>query len=198
MRFAIYLTSAAGFVTGCHSNTVDNGAFKSALNNYYSGRQECLWSTPIKFPVQADTSNEDQTKGFDALTGAGLLQRTPGEKSRFLIGSKQVNNYDLSDKGRSNWTADTSQPGYGNFCFSAPQVTSIDSYSPSDSDATQYSVIYHYSVGLPGWANNAEIKTAFPRVANFSGGEAATAALTKSSNGWQVQNASTVAANPAP
>jgi len=80
-----------------------------------------LWGTAIKFPVQADTSNDEQTKGFDALTDAGLLTRTPGEKSRFLIGSKQVNNYDLSDKGRSDWTPDQTQPGYGNFCFGAPR-----------------------------------------------------------------------------
>ena len=37
------------FATGCHTNTVDKGAFKSALNDYYSGRQECLWNAPIKF-----------------------------------------------------------------------------------------------------------------------------------------------------
>jgi hypothetical protein len=109
-----------------------------------------------------------------------------------------VNNYDLSDKGRSDWTADSSQPGYGNFCLGAPGVRSIDSYSPSDSDATQYSVIFHYSVNLPDWANSAEIKTAFPRVANYSGGAAATATLTKSNNGWQVQNVSAFGGDPMP
>ncbi len=195
-RIAMYLAAAA-FIAGCHTNSVDKTAFKSAINDYYSGRHECLWSAPIKFPVQADTSNEDQTRGFDALTDAGLLQRTPGEKSRFLIGSKQVNNYDLSDKGRSHWMADASQPGYGNFCLSAPQVNTIDSYSPNNADAAQYTVIYHYSVNLPEWANNAEIKTAFPRVANDGGGVAATATLTRSSNGWQVQNVSAIGANQA-
>jgi hypothetical protein len=85
VRIAIYLAAAAAFVAGCHTNTVDKDAFRSALNNYYSGRQECLWSAPIKFPVQADTSNEDQTKGFDALTDTGLLKRTSAEKSRFLL-----------------------------------------------------------------------------------------------------------------
>lgn len=196
---AVGLAAAAAFAAGCHTNLVDKGAFKSALDNYYGSRQACVWSAPIKFPAQADTSNEDQTKGFDALTDAGLLNRTPGEKSRFLIGSKQVNNYDLSDKGRSHWTADSAQPGYGNFCFGAPKVNTIDSYTPADnSNASQYNVTYNYSVSLPDWANTAEIKAAFPRIANQSSGQTATATLDKSSNGWQVQNVSTVAANPQP
>ena len=67
---------------GCHSKVVDKAEFKSALNNYYSSRQVCLWPEPAKFPAQADTNNEDQTKGFDALTDAGLLTRTPAEKKR--------------------------------------------------------------------------------------------------------------------
>jgi hypothetical protein len=175
---------------GCRkTNSVDKGAFKSALNDYYSARQECVWASPIKFPAQADTSNEDQTKGFDALTDAGLLTRKSAEKKRFLIGSKQVNDYDLSQKGRSVWTPDQTQPGYGNFCFGHREVTSIDSYTPSDNpDATQYSVAYHYDVAsVPDWANSTEMKTAFPKVAtDTSGQQTATANLVKSTNGWQV------------
>ncbi len=97
----IVLTAAAALTAGCHTNTVDTFAFKSALNTYYASHPDCLWNQPVKFPAQADSSDESQTKGFDALTDAGLLNRTPGEKQRFLIGSKRVNNYDLSDKGRS-------------------------------------------------------------------------------------------------
>ena len=180
---------AAG--TGCHKNSVDPGAFKSALNAYYSATPVCVWSAPVKFPAQADTNNEDQTKGFDALTDAGMLTRTPEQKKRFLIGSKQVNDYDLSDKGRSTWTADQTQPGYGNFCFGHWQVTSIDSYSPSnDPDASQYSVAYHDAVStVPDWANSTEMKTAFPNIAAAtSGQQTGTATLVKSSNGWQVTN----------
>jgi hypothetical protein len=175
---------------GCRKNTVDKGAFKSAINDYYNGKQECLWSSAVKFPAQADTSNEDQTKGFDALTDAGMLTRTSAEKKRFLIGSKQVNDYDLSDKGRATWTADSAQPGYGNFCFGHREVTSIDSFTPPDTSATQYLVNYHYTVaGVPDWANSAEMKTAFSRfAADTSGQQSATATLVKSSNGWQVNN----------
>lgn len=188
------IVSAAVAIPACHNTTaVDASAFKSAINDYYASRQECLWSDPMKFPAQADASKEDQTAQFDALTDAGLLQRTPAEKQRFLIGSKRVNNYDLSDKGRSSWTADPAQPGYGNLCLGNPRVQSIDGYTPNTADATQYNVTYHYSLSLPGWANTAEIKTAFPRAARDSQGQEANATLAKSQNGWQVQtvNAST-------
>src|SRR5215470_4749753 len=115
-RCLVLAVSGAILATaGCKTNSVDQSAFKSAINDYYRGKPECLWSGPVKFPVQADTSNDEQTKGFDALTDAGMLVRSSAEKKRFLIGSKQVNIYDLSDKGRSTWIADSSQPGYGNF-----------------------------------------------------------------------------------
>ncbi len=186
--------------TGCKKNEVDKGAFKSALNNYLGARQQCVFSAPIKFPQQADTSNDDQTRQFDALTDQGLLTRTAQEKKRFLVGSKQVNDYDLSDKGRSDWTADTSQPGYGNFCYGHPEVTTIDGYTPDTSDATQYTVSYHYKTGsLPDWADKPEMKTAFPRLNSASSGDqSGSATLVKSSSGWLVQNAQPPADTPAP
>jgi hypothetical protein len=95
----LILAGFIGLVTGCKKNTVDKEAFKSALNDYYKGQQDCLWASAQKFPAQADTSNDEQTKGYDALVDAGLLTRTSAEKKRFLVGSKQVNDYDISDKG---------------------------------------------------------------------------------------------------
>ena len=139
MRKIRAVTMAMGGVilmaAGCHTNTVDKDAFKSAINSYYSGKQECVWSAPVKFPAQADTSNDEQTKGFDALTDAGLLTRKTAENSRFLIGSKHVNDYDVSDKGRSTWTPDATQPGYGNFCFGHLEVSTVDTFSPPDADS---------------------------------------------------------------
>ena len=179
-------------IAGCRkTNSVDKSAFKSAVNNYYSARQECIWPNPIKFPAQADTSNEDKTQGFDALTDSGLLVRSSAEKKRFLIGSKQVNNYDLSDKGRSTWTADQTQPGYGNFCFGHREVTTVDNFTPSDNSTTsQYTVNYHYDVAnLPSWSSTTEMKTAFPKiVSDISGQQTATATVVKSNDGWQVSS----------
>jgi hypothetical protein len=190
---AIFFLILGGVVaagSGCKKNEVDKGAFKSAINNYLSAKQSCLWEAPIKFPMQADTSKDEQTKEFDALTDAGMLTRTSAEKKRFLVGSKQVNNYDLSDQGRSKWTADSSQPGYGNFCYGHPEVTSIDNYTPATDDATQYAVTYHYETNsLAAWANSAEMKTAFPKLNDASTPQSGSANLTKSSDGWMVQNA---------
>jgi len=190
---------AIAIATGCKKNAVDKIAFKSALDNYYSSQQDCLWSAPIKFPAQADTSNDEQTKSYDALTDAGLLTRQSAEKKRFLVGSKQVNNYDLSDKGRSIWKADPTQPGYGNFCFGHPSVTSIDNYTPPDDGATQYTVNYHFAVAsLPDWASSAEMKTAFPKIASeASNQQTASANLTKSNDGWLVQNVQPSTPSPA-
>src|SRR5579863_3608111 len=160
------------FAAGCKKNVVDTVVFRSALNSYYANQQECLWTAPVKFPVQADTSKDADTKTYDALTDAGLLARKPEEKKRFLIGSKQVNDYDLSDQGRSFWTPDASQPGYGNFCYGHPQPTSIDNYAPADDSGSRYSVTFHYAVSNPPpWANSPEIKTAFPKLAAETSGQ---------------------------
>jgi hypothetical protein len=177
-------------LAGCrNSNTPDKLAFKSAIDDYFSAHQECVWPAPIKFPAQADTSREDQTKGFDALTDAGLLKRMSAEKKRFLIGSKQVNDYDLSDQGHATWTADATMPGFGNFCYGHREVTNIDSWAAKDDDGgNQYAVNFHYDVAaLPAWASTVEMKTAFPIIASdASGQQSASATLSKTSNGWQV------------
>ena len=182
------LAATAIFAAGCHSKTIDKTEFRSALDTYYSNRPDCLWLNPVKFPAQADTNNQNQTQAFDALTDAGQLQRTPAEKKRFLIGSKQVNDYDLSAQGRSNWSADPAQPGYGNFCFGHPKVTSIDSFDPPDAGANQYTVAYHYGIDLPSWANSGEMKTAFPRAASESNGAPSSATLIRNGDTWQVEN----------
>jgi len=195
--FLLVMAWVLVFAVGCRKDAVDKMAFKSALNSYYSGRQDCLWNAPVKFPAQADTSNDEQTRSYDALTDVGLLTRKAEEKKRFLIGSKQVNDYDLSDKGRSSWTPDTTQPGYGNFCYGHPEVSSIDGFTPADDTGTRYSVTYHVGAsGLTDWANNAEIRTAFPKLAaDTSSQQMATANMVKSGEDWQVQN---VQPGPAP
>jgi hypothetical protein len=184
------ITLLVGMSIGCKKSTLDKAAFQSALNDYYKGQNDCLWDMTTKFPAQADASNDEQTKGFDALVDAGLLRRSSEEKKRFLIGSKQVTNYDLSDKGRTTWTPDQSQPGYGNFCFGHDQVVSIDSFTPADPDAAQFTVNYRYGItGIPDWANTNEMKVAYPKIVQAgSGAKTASATLTKGTNGWVVSN----------
>ena len=176
---------------GCKKTDDNKINFTKAIDTYYSSRQSCLWSDPIKFPVQADTSDTSKTSGYDALVDQGLLQRTTAEKKVFIIASKQVTNYDLTDKGRSAWTADQSQPGFGNFCYGKPSVSSIDSNTPTnDQPGATTTVSYHYSIsGAPGWATAAETQTAFPQVrSDLTGPLAATATLTNTTNGWAVSS----------
>ncbi len=174
---------------GCNKKADNTINFTSAINTYYDAHPACLWSNPVKFPVQADTSDVSQTSGYDALVDQGLLVRTTAEKKRLIIASKQVNNYDLSDKGRSAWTADVNQPGFGNFCYGHRKVTSIDSATPTTSAvgaATQ--IAYHYALSdAPAWAAAPETQTAYPQLrSDLASPQAGQATLTNTSSGWQV------------
>jgi hypothetical protein len=194
MRFvsAAVLCGSLIYAAGCNKNKPDTANFKAAINNYYSAHPSCVWLSPVKLPAQADANNDEQTKGFDALTDAGLLARTPQEKKRFLIGSKQVNDYDLSDKGRTQWTADTSQPGYGNFCYGHREVTSIDNATmgANQNGANTATVNYHYDLaGVPDWAKTQEMQAAFPTMqADLATSKAATTTLVQTQNNWQVSS----------
>ncbi len=193
-RLTLYvLSSTLLAAAGCSGKTAaskDN--FKKAIGNYYNAHGECVWSSPVKFPVEADPKAGDQTAGYDALTDAGLLTRSSAQKKVFIFGSKQVNDYDLSSKGRSDWTPDPQQPGSGNFCFGRRVVTSIDNFTASsDSKGAQIaSVDYHYTLGsVADWAKSTEMQTAFPTIqADLSGTKVDKATLVNTDDGWQVSH----------
>jgi hypothetical protein len=186
----ITLISGMLLSAGCNKQSDSNQNYKSAINDYYKAHPSCLWSEPKKFPVQAATSDDAKTEGYDALTDSGLLTRTTGEKKVMIVASKQVNNYDLSDKGRSSWAGDPSQPGYGNFCFGHRDVTSIESVTPGTdpSGNKTVQVKYHYKLtDVADWANSQEVKTAFPGVGtSLSQPRADTASLMLTGDHWQV------------
>ncbi|TCK71529.1 hypothetical protein [Acidipila rosea] len=177
---------------GCSSKKDPTKAnFKEAINSYYSAHPECVWTSPVKFPVEADPSKEGQTAGLDALTDAGLLTRTSEQKKVFIFGSKQINSYDLSDRGRSAWTPDQQQPGSGNFCFGHRDVTTVDNFTTSGDQqgATIANVDYHFTISdIASWARSTEMKTAFPTIqADIAGAQIDKATLVLTGNdGWQV------------
>jgi hypothetical protein len=188
IALALVLTGLFACATGCKKQ-VDHAEFKSAINKSFAGRHECVWPEPIKLPVQADPSKDEKVREYDALTDAGLFIRGSAEKTRFLAGSKQVNNYDLSDKGHSAWTPDPNQPGYGNFCFGHFNVTAIDNAIPNDpANPTQYAVTYRYEVeGVPDWARTPESMRTFRKIAADTSIQSATATLVKGADGgWAV------------
>jgi hypothetical protein len=175
---------------GCNKQDNSKANYQTAINDYYKAHPACIWQEMKKFPVQAATSDDAKTQGYDALTDAGLLTRTTGEKKVFIIASKQVNNYDLSAQGRSAWTPDTSQPGYGNFCYGHRVVDSIDSFTNgvNASGLKTAEVNYHYSFAdVPDWARSQEVQTAFSSVGSaLAHGQPAQDSLVMNGNAWQV------------
>jgi hypothetical protein len=167
--FAIAICLLSLLAAGCNNGSNTDLNYKTAINDHFKAFPVCIWSQPKKFPVQATTSDDAKTEGYDALTQEGLLIRTTAEKKVLIVASKQVNNYDLSDKGRTSWTPDSSQPGYGNFCYGNREVTSIDNSTlgTNGNDVKTVAVTYHYRViNVAGWANSQEMKTAYPSIAS--------------------------------
>jgi hypothetical protein len=192
LRTAAVCGTIMFLAAGCNKREDNSTNYTSAINSYYSAHPACLWSDPIKFPVQADTSDNSKTAGYDALVDQGLLARTTAEKKMMIIASKQVNDYDLSDKGRSAWTADVNQPGYGNFCYGHRKVSTIDSATPTSSAAgATTQVTYHYTLtDSPAWTTAAETQTAYPQLrSELAGPQTGQATLTNTNNGWQVSAA---------
>lgn len=192
LRTAAMCATIILLAVGCDKKEDNSLNFRSAIDAYYSAHPACLWSEVVKFPIQADTSDNSKTGSYDALVDQGLLVRTTAEKKKLIIASKQVNNYDLSDKGRSAWTADVNQPGYGNFCYGRRKVTSIDSSTPASSaPGATTQVTYHYTLtDPPAWASAAETQNAYPKVhADLAGPQTGQATLTNTNNGWQLLSA---------
>ena len=196
IRSTLRVAAVGGVVVllaaGCNKKEDNSMNYASAIDAYYSAHPACLWPDPIKFPVQVDTSDTSKTSGYDALVDQGLLLRTTAEKKKLIIASKQVNNYDLSDKGRAVWTADVQQPGFGNFCYGHRKVSTIDSSTPTTSSpGASTQVNYHYTfVDAAGWAAQAETQNAYPQIrSDLAGPQSGQATLTNTNSGWQVASA---------
>lgn len=188
-RTVLALTTALLIGSGCNKHVDNTLHFTDAINTYYGAHPVCLWDASIKFPVQAATSDTSKTSSYDALVDQGLLVRTTAEKKVMIIASKQVNNYDLSEKGRGAWVADVQQPGFGNFCYGRRKVSSIDSSSPTSGErGATTQVAYHYTIAeAPAWATAEETQNAFPQIRErLSGPHTATAVLIDTNEGWKV------------
>lgn len=184
------LIATLAFTAACNKKAPTHPNYDNAINSYYEAHPACLWTNEKQFPVQSAPADA-KTEGYDALVDAGLLTRTTSEKKIVII-SKRENNYDISQQGRSLWTADPNRPGYGNFCYGHRTVVSIDSATPSSSQpGATTQVNYHYVIsGLPPWAQSQETQTAFPQIQTaLNNPVAATATLTDTGSGWQVTSA---------
>jgi hypothetical protein len=178
-------------VTGCNTGSNTDLNYRTAINDHFKAFPACIWSQTKKFPVQAATADDAKTEGYDALTQEGLLTRTTAEKKVLIIASKQVNNYDLSDKGRTSWTPDSAQPGYGNFCYGSREVTSIDNSTvgTNGQGAKTVDVTYRYKItNVAGWARSQEMQTAYPSIAAALGSNASDkATLVMTGDHWEYE-----------
>ena len=200
LRATTFVTATLLLAAGCKKTTDNSSNYKSTINAWYSQHPSCLWPQSQQLPTQVAASDSDKTAPFAALVDQGLLTRSTSEKKIIII-SKQEVNYDLSDKGRSDWTADPNQPGYGNFCYGHRAVSTIQSSTPNNGQPGDTSTVtYQYTFsGAPDWAQSAEIQNAFPQVkADLSGNGTATATLTDTSNGWQIQTPPPSSSNSQP
>ncbi len=193
------VTVSALAVTGCNKKADNTGNYKTAINTYYDAHPECLFKTEKKFPVQADTKDASETAQWDALVDQGLLVRTTAEKTKLIVLSKSVNNYDLSDKGRGTWKADPQMPGFGNFCYGKRTVENITSNTPVGGTQPGVSTVvnYTYTIGnVADWARSGGVQTAYPVLrTKLASANSAQATLVLTNNGWQVQKAA-VASGP--
>lgn len=195
---AAALVLALSIGAGCNKHVDNTTQYIDAINTYHAAHPVCLWKTSIKFPVQVATSDATKTPGYDALVDQGLLARTTAEKTVMIVASKQVNNYDLSDKGRTAWVADPDQPGFGNFCYGHRKVSSIDSATPTNNErGSTTEVNYHYTIAdTPAWATAQETQTAYPEIRqHLNGTHTAAAVLIETNEGWKMGRPS---AEPAP
>lgn len=179
-------------VTGCKTPKDETGNLKTAINHYYDQWPECLWKQPIQLPQQHAQDDTDKIRPFDALVDQGLLSRTPVEKTKLLVLKTAANSYDLTDKGRSNWTPDPNNPGYGNFCYAHRRVKDILSNTYSGTQpGTTTTVSYTYTLGdVKDWAQAPETQNAFPGLATaLAATNQATTVLVLTNDGWKVQAA---------
>ncbi len=179
-------------MTGCDKKKDDTSNLRTAINSYYDQYPECLWRDPIQLPQQHDKDDASKVMPYDALVDQGLLTRTPVEKTKLLVLKTAANSYDLTDKGRSNWTPDATQPGYGNFCYAHRRVKDIVSNTPAGTQpGATTAVNYKWTLGdVKDWARAAETQNAFPQLASgLNAVNSAQTTLVLTTDGWKVQAA---------
>jgi hypothetical protein len=176
----IVAISSLAFVAGCTSFKEPNEKnFKTALNEYYSAHDDCLFTNTLRFPYETSRSDESGagSKGMDALTASDLMKRQEGK----LIG---VNRYILTPAG---------ERAGGRFCYGHREVTAVPSFTPPESVNGQptTTVTYRYVMhDLPLWANTDEMRAAFPTLAKSTSADPQDSAkLQLTINGWVIADA---------
>ena len=137
----------------CTSNmSPSNKNITSALNLYYADHNDCLYPGGLRVPyeVTAKEATTARAKGLDALTAAGLLERTEEKDIH-------VKRYSLTPYAKSRANA--------SFCYGHREVTGIDSITAPTVVNGQRTIqaVYQYKLmDVPGWAQSDQMRAAFP------------------------------------
>ncbi len=165
-------------LTACSSNQkASNRNFTLGLNEYYAAHDDCLYRSALRFPYEVSVSEQGgaRAKEMDALTAAGLLQRTE-EKSI------HVRRYSLTPYAMARANA--------RFCYGHRQVTAIDSFTPPAAVNGQRTsqVVYEYKMmDVPGWAQSEQMRAAFPALAKTTASQTQDKAqMVLTAAGWRV------------
>ena len=175
---ATLLLAALAVLPGCNTKikaTPEN--YTATLNAYFVEHPDCLLGGGTRFPYEVgekDGSQGPTQQQMDALAAAKLVdaKREP---------AIHISRYTLTPEGTRLAPR---------FCFGHRVVTSIDSSTPPApaNGFTETEVSYHYKIDdVPVWAKSDEIRTAFPKFAEETSGQAigkTTLALT--GVGWSV------------
>jgi hypothetical protein len=164
-------------VLGCSDNKKPTDKnFLATLNAYYATRDECLFTSTLRFPYETAIKDESPSgsKGMDALTASDLMKRQEAK----VIG---VNRYTLTPAG---------ERAGGRFCYGHREATAILSFTPPAGPEGHQTttVTYRYAIrDLPLWANTDVMRSAFPALAKSTSGDPEdTAKLGLTMNGWQM------------
>ena len=77
---AVLVCAATLLFAGCNKQDDSKMNYQTAINNYYKAHPACIWQDTKKFPVQAATSDDAKTEGFDALTMPACSPARPRRK----------------------------------------------------------------------------------------------------------------------
>jgi hypothetical protein len=167
------LTCALLFpAAGCHSKSAPTAEnFIQGLNKHFLDHPDCLLSN-VQFPFE--TTDRKQTAQMDSLVKSQLLDKTV-EVSIHI----------------SRYTVTTIGTRYApRFCYGHRVVNTIEHFTPPAlaNGFKETQVTYTYSMQeVPVWAKSADVRAAFPAMAQVTSGNATgVATLAQTPVGWQV------------
>jgi hypothetical protein len=183
--------SGVALLSACSDQkSANENNFVAAINAYFADKPVCLPAVQYPAEIVVGAFGEGRLRAFDALVGAGLLNREELRRPAANLGEQRDGpevhtiRYMLADKGRKS----LSDRGW---CYGVRKVVKIVRFTePTDAFGARVSeVLYAYSyAGVPDWAKNNAVIAAFPQLQEVSAAEPPQerVVLVLTNQGWQV------------